>query len=393
VSSKASKGPLLEATDSVPKGERPQPKRVRVRKDKTNPRRIAYLCLLLFAVPPSWPLLAAGAALVLFGIFFHGWAAGYLARAGYEERESVLTARGPYRRNRNPYYVAQMTMDLGFFCLAGLPLFYLLYFPLIFFVYRRWVKNEEPFLEREFGEAYEEFKREVPRWRIRLTPAPARGHEQRFEWAAYMENRELHRSVSHLIVLAIFIAYNVWGNPFTQVNPILLVTIVCVVASWLLVRDISAIDTREFSQPWLLAGFGIAAAGMVLLAKLPLWEPWAHTVSWIEVGGALVCGAIVVASTLPIQAKRAKSKNKTQRGKGMFSNPLCQWYMLALGLGLLSCQLGGIWLASLGMLVLWALNLSGVFHIRALPVRLSSSLAVLALFAAGVALSAQYLVD
>ncbi len=56
--------------------------RVELRKDKTNPRRIAYVLLLLFASPPSIAVMAIGTLLVLAGIAFHGWAAGYLARAG-----------------------------------------------------------------------------------------------------------------------------------------------------------------------------------------------------------------------------------------------------------------------------------------------------------------------
>lgn len=147
--------------------------RVCVRKDKTDTRRIGYLILLLFATPPGWPLLVVGGVLMIAAVLFHGWAAGYLARAGYKEREKVLTVRGPYRHNRNPYYVAHLTMD--FFCVAGLPLLYIFYFPVIYSVYRKWVVNEEPFLEKEFGEDYHDFKREVPRWTIRVTPATARG--------------------------------------------------------------------------------------------------------------------------------------------------------------------------------------------------------------------------
>ena len=86
--------------------------RLHIRKDKTNPRRLAYLALLLFASPPHWSWLAVGIASVATGIALHGWAAGYIARAGYAERETKLTVGGPYRYNRNPYYLAQMIMDL-----------------------------------------------------------------------------------------------------------------------------------------------------------------------------------------------------------------------------------------------------------------------------------------
>ncbi len=94
-------------------------------------------------------------------------------------------------------------MDLGFFFLAGRPLFYLFYFPIIFFVYRRWVVNEESFLENEFGEPYRTFKREVPRWGFRIKAAPARGSELSFQWATFMINRELPRSLSHIFFLAV----------------------------------------------------------------------------------------------------------------------------------------------------------------------------------------------
>jgi protein-S-isoprenylcysteine O-methyltransferase Ste14 len=111
--------------------------RVHVRKNKTNPRRLAVLTLLLFSSSPGWPLLLAGIVFVVAAVALHGWAAGFLARAGYAEREKILTVRGPYRHNRNPYYLAQLMMDLGFFLLAGQPLFFLFYFPIIFTVYQR----------------------------------------------------------------------------------------------------------------------------------------------------------------------------------------------------------------------------------------------------------------
>ena len=167
-----------------------------------------------------------GGVLVSSALLFHGWAAGYLARAGYEERETILTVRGPYRHNRNPYYVAHMTMDLGFFFLAGYPLFYLIYFPVIFSVYRSWVVKEEGFLEDEFGEDYRAFKQEVPRWRVRLTPALPRGREQTFDWAIFKVNRELHRLLSHLLLVGLFSFYFFSGNFFVGIDPIIRMTVI-----------------------------------------------------------------------------------------------------------------------------------------------------------------------
>ena len=89
-------------------------------------------------------------------------------------------------------------MDIGFFLLTGQPRFLLLYLPIGFTVYKRWVANEERFLEKEFGEDYRALKRDVPRWRFQLSPAPARGHDLTFQLARYKINRELPRTLSYL---------------------------------------------------------------------------------------------------------------------------------------------------------------------------------------------------
>ena len=248
--------------------------RVHVRKDKTNARRVAYLTILLFASPPGWALLATGLVLVAAAIMLHGWAAGYLARAGYAEREKVLTVRGPYRHNRNPYYLAQMTMDLGFFVLAGKPLFYLFYFPIIFFVYRRWVVNEENFLESEFGKQYLTFKQEVPRWSYRIKPAPAHGSELSFQWSIFMINRELPRSLSHVLFLAGFVWIFSFGNPYDQLSTLFKITLIAAVAAWLVLRDIHALDVSRKSIGWFLVATVSAATTMLFLLYAPLWQPW-----------------------------------------------------------------------------------------------------------------------
>ena len=76
----------------------------------------------------------------------------------------IVVARGPYRWVRNPMYVAVM------FILAGEALVFrsttllvysvcvLLGFHLFVVIY------EEPTLSRSFGESYENYRREVPRW-------------------------------------------------------------------------------------------------------------------------------------------------------------------------------------------------------------------------------------
>jgi Phospholipid methyltransferase len=348
--------------------------RFHVRKDKTNPRRVAYLTLLLFATPPGWPLLAIGVVLVTAAVLLHGWAAGYLARAGYTERETVLTVRGPYRHNRNPYYMAQMTMDLGFFFLAGRPLFYLLYFPVIFSVYRRWVAEEERFLEKEFGDDYRALKHEVPRWSFRLKPAPPRGSELKFKWATFMLNRELLRSLSHLFYLSVFVSYFFFGNPFAHIDALVRFTVIAVIAVWLVLRDIYPVDVSQKSVGWFLMALSTAAMTTIFLIKAPVWEPWSSTSAWISISAGLCFGLLVSASAFP-GFFRVVGKNY----EDVFARPMSQWYTLGLGLGLLSCTLGGVWIGIMMPLILWALGIAGLVPLKMVPQRLSVSLGLLML--------------
>jgi hypothetical protein len=347
--------------------------RLHIRKDKTNPRRIAYLALLLFASSPEWPWLVAGIVLVAMGIGLHGWAAGYMDRAGYAEREKKLTIFGPYRHNRNAYYVAQMILDLGVFVLAGHPWFYLLYFPVIFFVYRRWVESEESFLENQFGESYRAFKRDVPRWSFRIKPAPASGPLLRFKWATFRLNRELPRSLSHLFFLLVFVLFFIFGNPLDRTSILTRVTVIAVAAVWLVLRDIYPLNASHKSAGWSLVALCSATATALLLIYAPVWQPWFGISAWIIIGVGLTLGLLVWLAALP-------GLSGIQNNK-LFSRPICQWYVLALALGLLSCRPAGVWLGTMVPFAVWALHIAGWLSIQMVPRRFNVSLGILALIA------------
>jgi protein-S-isoprenylcysteine O-methyltransferase Ste14 len=81
-----------------------------------------------------------------------------------------LVVGGPYRYVRNPMYVSIAAAVAGQGLLLGQPkLFVALAIgavPVVAFVRL----NEEPALTRNFGAAYETYRRNVPRWLPRLTP-------------------------------------------------------------------------------------------------------------------------------------------------------------------------------------------------------------------------------
>lgn len=75
-----------------------------------------------------------------------------------------LVTSGPYRYTRNPQYVGNLGVMLGQ-ALTFNSLGMLLYAIVTWFLAELFlVKWEEPHLTRQFGEAYVDYKRKVPRW-------------------------------------------------------------------------------------------------------------------------------------------------------------------------------------------------------------------------------------
>lgn len=79
-----------------------------------------------------------------------------------------LVARGPYRRVRNPMYLAVLAVAWGEALLAASPLLARYALGMLVVLHLLVVAWEEPRLARAFGEAYERYRGRVPRWLPRL---------------------------------------------------------------------------------------------------------------------------------------------------------------------------------------------------------------------------------
>ena len=109
----------------------------------------------------GWPLLGAGVALI-------AWFTTTLSRAGtaIDVREPVtrLVTHGPFRRSRNPAYLAMTLIYSGVTLLAN-AFWAVLLLPVALLVMRRGViDREERYLERRFGAEYRAYKGRVRRW-------------------------------------------------------------------------------------------------------------------------------------------------------------------------------------------------------------------------------------
>jgi len=80
-----------------------------------------------------------------------------------ERTPKYLLTGGPYRFTRNPMYIAELALWLGWAILYGsIPIFALLVMAPLGF--KRVVAREERDLQARFGESYVEYKNKVPRW-------------------------------------------------------------------------------------------------------------------------------------------------------------------------------------------------------------------------------------
>lgn len=124
--------------------------------------------------PPSAPSRLLGGALVLGGLSslldsFVRFVVEGRGTPAPVAPPSRLVVGGQYRYVRNPMYLAVLGVVLGqALLLDSRPL--LIYGTVLWLLFHLWVIGyEEPSLARRFGASYERYRRNVRRWRPRLT--------------------------------------------------------------------------------------------------------------------------------------------------------------------------------------------------------------------------------
>ncbi|OCP00602.1 MULTISPECIES: isoprenylcysteine carboxylmethyltransferase family protein [unclassified Ensifer] len=109
---------------------------------------------------------------ILAGLALRATAVGYkyIQRGGLKKKVYAkdLVTEGMFGVCRNPLYVGNMLLYCGVFLLHGNPLLVVVGVGLFAFMYQCIVYAEEAFLLRTFGEAYQAYCRDVPRWALRL---------------------------------------------------------------------------------------------------------------------------------------------------------------------------------------------------------------------------------
>ncbi len=122
-----------------------------------------------FAAPaPDWPVPWVGAGVMALGVGLTIWAAlGFRAAKTTivpHQAPSALITTGAFACSRNPIYLADVLVLIGWALILGAGLALL---PAVIFVWiirTRFISPEEERLSEAFGETFESYKATVGRW-------------------------------------------------------------------------------------------------------------------------------------------------------------------------------------------------------------------------------------
>lgn len=154
------------------------------------------VCVVLLA-RPTWPTIAAGAAVGVLGESIRIWAAGHL------EKSREVTRSGPYRYTRHPLYVGSSVMAAGVVVGAGSWAVAALVALYMGSTISAAVRTEEAFLRGRFGDEYVAYAE-------RRAPEMARRFSLERAWRN-KEYRALVGLIAAIGLLALKAAF--WSSP------------------------------------------------------------------------------------------------------------------------------------------------------------------------------------
>jgi len=148
------------------------------------PLPIIVALLVLQGTTPSPAGIAAGMAIVAAGEALRLWAVRHIGAVSRtrSDRLGPLVMSGPFGLVRNPLYIGNLLLWIGFTLLAGLPWFVPPVVIVLVAEYHAIVRWEEGHLEERLGESYRAYKAEVGRWLPRSARSHAATPGSAFSW-------------------------------------------------------------------------------------------------------------------------------------------------------------------------------------------------------------------
>ena len=171
---------------------------------------IPFLAVMVLFAQPATLTMAVGFAVAVIGELVRFWGvayAGSLTRVASVGAPEVILA-GPFAYVRNPLYIGNILLytGIGIMSNALMPWLQILALVYFSFQYGMIVSLEEEFLEKEFGAAYMEFKKNVPRFIPRWTPyehSAQASQQPKWAEAGQSEKRTLQAIVLVMLLLIV----------------------------------------------------------------------------------------------------------------------------------------------------------------------------------------------
>ena len=143
------------------------------------PVAIAILTLRIGQAPPSTFLVGVGVAVTIVGELIRLWGVHHIGAISRtrSERLGPLVASGPFAVIRNPLYVGNILLWVGFALAARLVWLAPVVLVLLALEYHAIVRWEETLLESRLGLVYRDYAARVPRWIPTLQHRGHTGHQ------------------------------------------------------------------------------------------------------------------------------------------------------------------------------------------------------------------------
>ena len=174
-------------------------------------RSLRKLLVLVGCLVGSVSLVNATVGLVLIsaGAGLHLWSKGCL------EQNRRLTTAGPYRFTRNPFYLANLVIDVGICCVIG-RVWVAGFFLLIWWIaYRDTIAREQARLAELFPEDYGDYCQQVPA----LFPNGQVWPSERVTGRFSLDNDGLARGAEYARILGIFLSpLAIWAADIVRRN-------------------------------------------------------------------------------------------------------------------------------------------------------------------------------
>ncbi|MEM9781522.1 MAG: isoprenylcysteine carboxylmethyltransferase family protein [Pseudomonadota bacterium] len=122
------------------------------------------------AVPPMLPdaVRLSGWILIGLSLLMMLWAVRHMMRMNTavmpHRKPRFLVRTGPFRYTRNPIYLGDLLIVVGWSMTLGQPLSALTVLPLGYILQKRFIEPEEAKLDRAFDTQFRAWSAEIPRW-------------------------------------------------------------------------------------------------------------------------------------------------------------------------------------------------------------------------------------